>query len=168
MNNRRPVAFAAALAILVMPSCGFEINAERPPLRPPPDGVPAQPSYRTVDVILERLDEEGLPCVIVRRSGNNDGVGEQLTCDMEINGLPFQSDIHAYNLKKLAKAEVDDAIASRLEAPFRQTLVAAGNWYVRVFEPRYADRVALALNGVVLSGEEDPPSVTTPTPTSTR
>lgn len=53
---------------------------------------------------------------------------------------------------RFSRDDIGDSIAGRLAAPYNQTIVAAGNWYIRVRYPDHAPGVAEALDAVVLGG----------------
>ncbi|WP_344630970.1 hypothetical protein [Streptomyces glaucosporus] len=67
-----------------------------------------------------------------------------------MNGARFENEVSVFNTKVVEEGEIGNSIASRRKEPYSHTLVAAGNWYIRVLNPIYAPRIAEALDAVVL------------------
>lgn len=132
-----------------------------PPLKPMPKGVPNHPTYPDADAILARLGKKGMPCTVLNDPTSGDSsVGEFVICEAKLDGLRFQNHVHTYNPDKVSRAEVGDIIATEVQPPYNNTIVAAGNWFVRVRgdQPFFAHYVAEALGGAVL--RPGPPSPT--------
>ncbi|KUL24488.1 hypothetical protein ADL12_37295 [Streptomyces regalis] len=69
-------------------------------------------------------------------------------------GEPVELELHLDT-----PSNMGTALALRRNPPYQHTLVAAGNWYIRVMDPDFAPRVAKALHAVVLKplGETSSP-----------
>ncbi len=113
-----------------------------------PSSVPTQPVYATADDVMEAMGDGGLECRLLRRARANFGSG--LDCVVEIMGTEVENQIHVLDPARFSRDDIGDSIAGRREPPFSHTIVAAGNWYIRVTYPVFAPQVAKALKGVVL------------------
>lgn len=153
--NKPVRALLAAATAVVLTSCGVGKDGGAPPLVPMPANVPAKPEYRDADAVVQALGKAGMPCKVLRRGETDPKFGTTLDCRAEIDGTAFENEIDVSNPGNYERDRIGNSIASRRKAPFSHTLVAAGNWYVRVLEPRYAPRIARALHGVVLRPEGD-------------
>ncbi|MGK5641818.1 hypothetical protein ACSNOK_26400 [Streptomyces sp. URMC 126] len=143
------------MSAALLTSCGVLEEEKRPALIPMPGGVPDGPLFADADAVVAALDKSGLPCRIVRRGRTDPDFGTGLDCVSVLNGIKFENQIDVANTRqKDYRDRNGDSIAARHKAPFSQTVVAAGNWYINVTEPRFAPRVAKALHGVVLPPEK--------------
>lgn len=84
-----------------------------------------------------------------------------MTCDSSLNGTKFHYEIHVYNSDSEKWSDTSKALSYRLQQPFNHTVVAAGNWYIRVV-PEVAPQVASAVNGAILYPSEGTPSAVPP------
>ncbi|MER5781374.1 hypothetical protein ABT104_06530 [Streptomyces mobaraensis] len=154
--NKLVRALTAVTAAVVLTSCeAGKDDGGPPPLVPMPANVPAKPVYKDSDDVVRALGSAGFPCRVLRRAKTDPRFGTSLDCEAEIDGTAVENEVHVSNPDGYERDRIGDAIASRRKAPYSHTLVAAGNWYVRVMEPRYAPRIAQALHGVVLRPEAD-------------
>ncbi|MFB8756397.1 hypothetical protein [Streptomyces nigra] len=80
---------------------------------------------------------------------------DDLVLALEKAGAPVEMEL---NLD--TRSHLGTALALRRNPPYQHTLVAAGNWYIRVMDPDFAPRVAKALHAVVLKplGKTSSPS----------
>lgn len=155
VNKPVRALFAVATAVALTSSCGVGEDGGPPALVPMPKEVPTKPEYQDADAVVRALGTAGIPCKVLRRSPADPKFGTGLDCRAEIKGTTFENQIDVSNPENYQRDRIGDSIASRRKAPYSHTLVAAGNWYVRVMEPRYAPRIAQALRGVVLRPEGD-------------
>ncbi|MFF5668943.1 hypothetical protein ACFY8S_02200 [Streptomyces hygroscopicus] len=150
--------FAAGVATAVLAACGNTARdgagSSPGPRATMPGNVPAKPEYADADAVVAALEAGGVPCEVTRRSQGGGRGGSSLGCASVIDGTTFENDIHVLNPEIFDRDDVGDSIASRRQPPSGQTLVAAGHWFVRVTEPRFANRIAAALGGVVLPPEK--------------
>ncbi|WP_262700084.1 MULTISPECIES: hypothetical protein [Streptomyces] len=146
--------FAAGMAMAVLAACGNTTQggtgSSPSPSATMPGNVPTKPEYTDADAVVEALEAGGIPCEITRRSQGGSAGGSGLGCASVIDGIKFENDIQVLNPKKFSRDEIGDSIASHRAPPTSHTLVAAGHWFVWVTEPRFANRIAAALGGVVL------------------
>jgi hypothetical protein len=151
-------ASAAGLATALLAACGTTPSggsgASPSPRATMPGNVPTKPDYADADAVVKALESGGIPCEITRRSQGGSAGGSGLGCASVIDGTKFENDIQVLNPKMFSRDEVGDSIASHRAAPTSHTLVAAGHWFVWVTEPRFANRIAAALGGVVLPPEK--------------
>jgi hypothetical protein len=152
-TTARTLAVAAASLLLApaLAGCGLtHRGGGPPPLVPMPSTVPSGPSYTSADAVVADLGRAGLGCRVVRRGAANGIGGSSVTCVSTLHGVTFENDISVLNPDVFSRDDVGDSIASRREPPFSETIVAAGNWFVDVGEPRFAPELAHALHGTVL------------------
>ncbi|WP_413101163.1 hypothetical protein [Streptomyces sp. Inha503] len=146
--------FAAGMAMAVVAACGNTTQggtgSSPSPSATMPGNVPTKPEYNNADAVVEALEAGGIPCEVTRRSQGGSAGGSGLGCASVIDGIKFENDIQVLNPKKFSRDEIGDSIASHRAPPTSHTLVAAGHWFVWVTEPRFANRIAAALGGVVL------------------
>ncbi|MEL3948057.1 hypothetical protein [Streptomyces sp. LNU-CPARS28] len=140
------LALCAVLAAFVLVACDSSKPYE-PPKPTMPSNVPAKPRLNKADDVVVALAKEGIECEVLRR--RNSG----LDCAAETDGGKVELEISVFS--KQMRKYLADSIASRLEPPHPQTLVAAGNWYIWVRGaarvPSAAPGIAKALNAVVLT-----------------
>lgn len=137
---------ASCLLAVVLTACSSFTREDPEPLTPLPGSVPEQPVFKTADEVVAALERGGVECVVLRRRGGASG----LDCAAEIDGVRVENEVHVLNTEEFTRDEVGDSIASWRTPPRPRTIVAAGNWYIRVLKPAYAPQVAEALDAVVL------------------
>lgn len=81
---------------------------------------------------------------------NENKFGSDATCEVQHRGTTVYNEISVLSTSRFSRDEVGDSIASRRSAPYQQTIVAAGNWFVRVWPADYAYDMAAALPGAVV------------------
>ncbi|MGI5376493.1 hypothetical protein ACQEV2_19980 [Streptomyces sp. CA-251387] len=148
-RKMRPVALICLCAVFLA-GCTDETTGGTPP-KPIPGNVPKGPDFETTDDLASALDRAKIPCPVLGRSPS----GDATRCGAEFgNGEPVELELHVDTPSHLGTA-----IFSRRNPPYQHTLVAAGNWYIRVMDPDFAPRVAKALHAVVLKplGETSAP-----------
>jgi len=160
----RRIAVVAVVLVMATSCAGHPGGQGPPPLRPMPSGVPTHPMYPDADAIVAKLGQAGLPCRVLNRPQGDPSVGDTLICESMLQGLRFRNEIHTYNPAKVSRARLGNAVSISLDPPYSNTIVAAGNWYIRVVgdQPAFAHRVAEALDGAVL--RPGPPSPTASMP----
>ncbi|WP_212763786.1 hypothetical protein [Streptomyces sp. I05A-00742] len=141
-------------AVVALASCGVGRGDDEAGRSPLPGNVPAGPRHATADEIVGALDAAGIKCAVVRRDQGDGSGGSGATCQAKVNGAMFENEIHTLSPKVFSRDDLGAAVASRRKPPYSHTLVVAGNWFVRVREPRFAPQVAKALHGVVLPPEK--------------
>ncbi len=138
----------AAVGVMALTACGTADSGGPRPVTPMPSQVPTTPQYRTADHVVSAMAAGGIECTLLRRAEAHFGSG--LDCVATVDGAKVENQIHVLDPARFSRDDVGDSIAGRRKAPYHQTVVAAGNWYVRVLNPDYAPRIAHALKGVVL------------------
>ncbi|WNI29715.1 hypothetical protein [Streptomyces sp. ITFR-6] len=141
------IVTAMALAATLTGCDPTQSDSSRP-RTPMPSNVPTKPVYATADDVVKAMGDGGLECGLLRRARANFGSG--LDCLAEVKGVKVENEIHVLDPAKFSRNDIGSAIASRREAPYNHTIVAAGNWYIWVRYPEFAPQVAKALKGVVL------------------
>lgn len=68
----------------------------------------------------------------------------------EVDGAKVKSEVSVFDTEVIEEGEIGRSVAGRRKEPYSHTLVAAGNWYIRVLKPAYAPQTAEALDAVVL------------------
>ncbi|WP_194074730.1 hypothetical protein [Streptomyces barkulensis] len=136
--------------MLAITACDSFSSGSASPLKPIPGHVPAEPRFDTADELIAALGKEGIDCGVLRRRQGQVGSGSGLDCVASIDGERFENEVSVFDTGVVAEDEIGRSIASRREEPYEHTLVAAGNWYIRVLKPAYAPQVAEALDAVVL------------------
>ncbi|RPE37181.1 hypothetical protein [Kitasatospora cineracea] len=122
-----------------------------PPRVPMPSEVPAAPQYSSADAIVDKLGTAGIPCRITLSHTMNGA--STIDCTATLDGKSFDTEIKVYDPTRYTRDDIGDGIAAG-RTTFHQTFVAAGNWRVNVVNPAYAPKIAQALGGVVLPGNE--------------
>lgn len=139
-------ALVPVLLLLAVTGCDrFEPRGGEP-LVPMPDHVPKGPVYASADEVVAALERAGLPCEVIRQPRTSTA-----DCTTVIDGATVENRIQVLNTTDFTRDEVGDSIDSVRGGG--TTVVAAGNWFVRVLpnqEARYSQRIAEALGAVVL------------------
>lgn len=149
----RIVRAGALLAVAALTgACGSDTSGH-PAKIPMPGNVPKRPVFASAAAIQGRLGQKGLPCVKASGINTSDASGSTLTCVITIAGEKFTNEIDEFDPGVFSRDDIGDSIASRRGEPTYDTIVAAGNWFVYVGQPRHAQAVATALGGVVLPGK---------------
>lgn len=136
----------SCLLVMVLTACDAFTRNSSESLTPMPDNVPTGPVFKTADDVVTALERGGIECVVLRRRANGSG----LDCMTEVDGEKVENEVHVLDPKAFSRDEIGDSIASWRTPPRPRTLVAAGNWYIRVLDPLYAPEIAEALDAVVL------------------
>ncbi|MFE4252895.1 hypothetical protein ACFRU3_25970 [Streptomyces sp. NPDC056910] len=152
--TRRPVwAVGTCLALATLTACaGFASHPEPAGTALPsevPSEVPSKPTYATAKAIVRAMGEAGLDCATVR-SRDYDG-SSTADCVATVDGVKVENEISVFDPDVVSKTEIGTSIESRRTGAYAQTLVAAGNWYIRVMDPPSAPAIAKALRAVVLT-----------------
>ncbi|WP_406104325.1 hypothetical protein OG698_19375 [Streptomyces sp. NBC_01003] len=150
--RKRPVSVAGAcLALAVLTACGrFESHPE-PAGTAIPSEVPSKPTYTTAKAVVQAMGQAGLDCETVR-SRDYDG-SSTADCVATVDGVKVENEISVFDPDVVSKTEIGTSIESRRTGAYAQTLVAAGNWYIRVMDPPSAPAVAKALHAVVVDAK---------------
>ncbi|MFE9043919.1 hypothetical protein ACFYOG_23825 [Streptomyces sp. NPDC007818] len=139
-------ALVPVLLLLAVTGCaGFEPRGGEP-LVPMPSHVPEGPVYDSADDVVAALERAGLPCKVIRQPSTSTAA-----CTTVIDGTTVENQIQALNTTDFTRDEIGDSIDSWRSRG--TTIVAAGNWFVRVlpnWNARYPVRIAEALDAVVL------------------
>jgi hypothetical protein len=151
-RSRAARAGVLLAVVILTAACGFG-GSGRPAKIPMPGNVPKGPVFASAAAIQERLGQKGLPCVKSSGINTSNASGSTLTCVITIAGEKFTNEISEFDPGSFSRDDIGDSIASRRGGPTYETIVAAGNWYVYVGQPRHAQAVATALGGVVLAGK---------------
>ncbi|MCG3040749.1 hypothetical protein ACLIYM_05460 [Streptomyces fenghuangensis] len=141
---RKTTSVLTSWLLLTLTACGAFTQNSGSPMTPIPDSVPSKPLFRSTDELLTALGEGGVDCEVLRRREGG------LDCMAEIDGVKVGSEISVFDTEVVEEGEIGRSITSRRKEPYSHTLVAAGNWYIRVLDPAYAPQVAEALDAVVL------------------
>lgn len=144
------LVLTSCLLLVVLTACDAFSRNSSSPLTPIPDQVPGEPRFTDADDLLTALRKGGIDCEVLRRRQGQARSGSSLDCVAEVNGVRFENEVSVFNPEIVEEGEIGRSIASRRKPPGGHTLVAAGNWYIRVLEPGYAPRIAEALDAVVL------------------
>ncbi|MDR3032546.1 MAG: hypothetical protein LBV78_05470 [Kitasatospora sp.] len=147
-RSRLTRALVGLVAAASLASCGSD---GPPPRVPMPSNVPTAPQFASASAVVEALGKAGIPC-LVKLSNVLEGASD-IDCTATVDGRSFDYTVEVYDPARFTRDDIGDAIAAGRTA-FHQTFVAAGNWYVNVINPDYAPRIAQALGGVVLPGNE--------------
>lgn len=134
----------SCLLVMVLTACDAFTRNSGSPLTPIPDQVPPEPRFETTGDLLAALDRGGVDCEVLRRRRGG------LDCMTQIDGVRFENEVSVFDTEVVEESEIGRSIASRRKEPYGHTLVAAGNWYIRVLDPLYAPEIAEALDAVVL------------------
>lgn len=150
--RKRPVSAAGAcLALTALTACGrFESRPEPPGAAIPAD-VPSKPTYTTAKAVVRALDRAGIDCQTLR-ARDYDG-SSTADCVATVDGVRVENEISVFDPDVVSKSEIGTSIESRRTGAYAQTLVAAGNWYIRVMDPPSAPAIAKALHAVVLDAK---------------
>ncbi|MFD5697992.1 hypothetical protein [Streptomyces lasiicapitis] len=92
-----------------------------------------------------------MECKVVR--SNEYAGSSDADCVANVDGVKVENQISVFDPSVVSDGEIGAAIASRRKPPSAQTLVAAGNWYIRVLGAASAPAIAKALDAVVLQGK---------------
>ncbi|MFB7994961.1 hypothetical protein ACFC4G_19385 [Streptomyces sp. NPDC056002] len=157
MKNRAVSAVSTAgaclalTALTLLTACGrFESHPERSGTAIPSE-VPAKPTYTTAKAVARAMGEAGLDCETVR-SRDYDG-SSTADCVATVDGVKVENEISVFDPDVVSRTEIGTSIESRRTGAYAQTLVAAGNWYIRVMDPPSAPAIAKALHAVVLDAK---------------
>ncbi|MET7518135.1 hypothetical protein ABZS88_32645 [Streptomyces sp. NPDC005480] len=154
MKDRAASAAGACLALsalTALTACSrFESHPE-PSGTAIPSIVPSKPTYTTAKAVVRAMGEAGLDCATVR-SRDYDG-SSTADCVATVDGVKVENEISVFDPDVVSKSEIGTSIESRRTGAYAQTLVAAGNWYIRVMDPPSAPAVAKALHAVVLDAK---------------
>lgn len=141
MKRRMRAVALACLCAVVLAGCTDERTGGAP-YKPIPGNVPKGPDFKTTDDLASALDRAKIPCPVLGRSPS----GDATRCGAQFGaGKSVELELHLDTPSHLGTA-----MSSRRNPPYQHTLVAAGNWYIRVMDPDFAARVAEALHAVVL------------------
>lgn len=144
-------AAGACLALTALTACGrFESRPEPPGAAIPAD-VPSKPTYTTAKAVVRALDRAGIDCQTLR-ARDYDG-SSTADCVATVDGVRVENEISVFDPDVVSKSEIGTSIESRRTGAYAQTLVAAGNWYIRVMDPPSAPAIAKALHAVVLDAK---------------
>ncbi|MFD0375550.1 hypothetical protein [Streptomyces sp. NPDC127112] len=147
MRTRKPLLLLGL--VLALSGCGLLRGERGPePLTPMPSQVPAGPEYASVDDVIKALGKGGFDCKVTLRNENK--FGSNAKCEVQHRQTTVYNEISVLSTSRFSRDEVGDSIASRRSAPYEQTIVAAGNWFVRVSPGVYAHDMAAALPGSVV------------------
>ncbi|MFE5029711.1 hypothetical protein ACFRAO_42115 [Streptomyces sp. NPDC056656] len=139
-------AAGACLTRTVLTACGrFESHPE--PVAEIPSSVPPTPTLTTAKAVVRAMGRAGIGCETLR-SRYCDG-SSTADCVATVDGVKVENEISAFDPDVVSKTEIGKSTESRRSGAYAQTLVAAGNWYIRVMEPPSAPAIAKALHAVV-------------------
>ncbi|MEW1546062.1 hypothetical protein [Streptomyces tsukubensis] len=160
---RRTARLAVGLLLVsVLTACGLDDGpADKPPV-PIPSNVPRDVRYASADEVVAALVTAGLECKVQYRGELPRNGGSNARCAFEDDGRTIENEISVYNTEVIGEDDIGDALASRRDPPHGQTLVAGGNWFVRVVvgdTTRYAQKVATVLRGALLPPFRDLPDI---------
>jgi hypothetical protein len=167
MRDRLEAVAVLAAVLLLAVGCANPHGGPLPKI-PMPSNVPTTPTYPTVADVQTKLGQAGLPCQKTLGINATYESGATLTCVAELDGEKFDNEINVF-AATYSRALIGDEIGHKRQGfngIAAKTIVAAGNWYVWVKEPRFAPRIAAILGGVVLPAQgpktPDPPLPTIP------
>ncbi|MFF1734253.1 hypothetical protein [Streptomyces sp. NPDC058247] len=118
---------------------------------PIPGNVPKGPRFATAADLATAMKKAGLDCETLR-SRDYDG-SSTADCVATVDGMKVENEISVFDPDVVSKTEIGTSIESRRTGAYAQTLVAAGNWYIRVMDPPSAPAIAKALHAVVLDAK---------------
>ncbi|MFD7256790.1 hypothetical protein [Streptomyces sp. NPDC059874] len=98
--------------------------------------------------MIAAMAKGGFECKVTLRNENK--LGSDATCGVQHRGTTVYNEISVLSTARFGRDEVGDSIASRRSGPYRQTIVAAGDWYIWVRPGVYAYDMARALPGSVV------------------
>jgi len=140
------------LALAVLTACGrFESHPEAAAGTAIPSEVPSKPTYTTAKAVVRAMGRAGIDCETVR-SRDYDG-SSSADCVAMVGGVKVENEISVFDPDVVSKREIGTSIEARRTGAYAQTLVAAGNWYIRVMDPPSAPAIAKALHAVVLDAK---------------
>ncbi|MGV9311759.1 hypothetical protein ACWDR0_06140 [Streptomyces sp. NPDC003691] len=150
------------LLVSVLTACGLGNGpAEKPPV-PIPSNVPRDVRFASAADVVTALGAAGLDCKVAHSAELPRNGGSTARCTFESDGRSIENEISVYNTEVIGEDDIGDALASRRDPPFGQTLAAGGNWFVRVIggdTTRPAQKVATALRGALLPPFQDLPEI---------
>ncbi|MGA4839885.1 hypothetical protein [Streptomyces sp. G45] len=149
--NRALAAVSSCLLVALLAACDVESEPRGVPSAPIPDNVPKEPRYARASEVVRALGEAGVKCEVIR-STEHAGSSEA-DCVATVDGAKVENHISVFDPAVVSEGEIGAAIASRRKPPSAQTLVVAGNWYIRVLAADSAPAIARALDAVVLKGD---------------
>jgi hypothetical protein len=141
-------AAGACLALTVLTACGGRAESHPEPGTPVPAGVPPKPTFTTAKAVVRAMDQAGIGCETLR--GRHYDGSSTADCVATVDGVKVENEISVFDPDVVSKREISTSIESRRTGTYAQTLVAAGNWYIRVMDPPSAPAIAKALRAVVL------------------
>nr|WSW47845.1 hypothetical protein OG296_34755 [Streptomyces sp. NBC_01001] len=147
MRTRKSMPLLLGL-LLTLTGCGLVGGDRGPkPLTPMPSEVPAGAEYSTVDDVIAALAKGGFGCKETLR--NEYTFGSNATCEVQHRGTTVYNEFQVLSTARFNRDEVGNSIATERRA-YRQTIVAAGNWFIWVRPGVYAYDMAAALPGSVV------------------
>ncbi|MGW6155642.1 hypothetical protein ACWFRM_21235 [Streptomyces sp. NPDC055144] len=151
MTRRQVWAVDTCLALATLTACAGFASHPEPTGTALPSEVPPTPTYATAKVVVRAMGEAGLDCETVR-SRDYDG-SSTADCVATVDGVKVENEISVFDPDVVSKTEIGTSIESRRTGAYAQTLVAAGNWYIRVMDPPSAPAIAKTLHAVVLDAK---------------
>ncbi|WP_314242175.1 hypothetical protein [Streptomyces sp. DSM 40907] len=134
--------------LLTLTGCGLAGGDRGPaPLTPMPGEVPTGPEYAKAEDVVAALLKGGFDCKTTLV--NHYAHGSNATCEVQHRGTTVHNEIKVLDTARFSRDEVGDSIATGRRA-YRQTIVAAGNWFIWVRPGVYAHEMAAALPGSVV------------------
>ncbi|MFD0512917.1 hypothetical protein ACFQ0Q_26110 [Streptomyces aureus] len=144
-------AVGTCLALATLTACAGFASHPEPTGTALPSEVPSTPTYATAKAVVRAMGQAGLDCATVR-SRDYDG-SSTADCVATVDGVKAENEISVFDPDDVSKTEIGTSIESRRTGAYAQTLVAAGNWYIRVMDPPSAPAIAKALRAVVLDAK---------------
>ncbi|MFI9780944.1 hypothetical protein ACIHCV_40960 [Streptomyces sp. NPDC051956] len=141
----------ACLALAVLTACGRVESHPEPAGAAIPSEVPSKPTYTTAKAVVQAMAQAGLDCETVR--SRDYGGSSTADCVATVDGVKVENEISVFDPDVVSETEIGTSIESRRTGAYAQTLVAAGNWYIRVMDPPSAPAVAKALHAVVMDAK---------------
>ncbi|MER7199220.1 hypothetical protein CG723_38300 [Streptomyces sp. CB01635] len=147
------VSLTAGIGLLALSACAGPMAPQQRQAEsmPTPGKVPKGPRFATAGDLVAAMEKAGLDCETVR-SRDYDG-SSTTDCVATVDGVKVENEISVFDPDVVSKTEIGTSIESRRTGAYAQTLVAAGNWYIRVMDPPSAPAVAKALHAVVLDAK---------------
>ncbi|MFC9610140.1 hypothetical protein [Streptomyces sp. NPDC056938] len=151
MTRRSVWAVGTCLALATLTACAGFASHPEPTGTALPSEVPSTPTYATAKAVVREMGQAGLDCGTVR-SRDYDG-SSTADCVATVDGVKAENEISVFDPDDVSKTEIGTSIEFRRTGAYAQTLVAAGNWYIRVMDPPSAPAIAKALRAVVLDAK---------------